>query len=67
MSGPLAFASALDRLWYAVYTVLETAIGIERTWNEGPWDESEISRIRETVGVYQLLDGLGRVVLIGHA
>ena len=59
--------SVLDLLWYAVYTVLETAIGIERRWNEGPWDESEISRIRETVGVYQLLDGLGRVVLIGHA
>jgi len=47
--------------------MLETAIGIERRWNEGPWDESEISRIRETGGVYQLLDGLGMVVFIGHA
>lgn len=63
----MAFASALDRLWYAVYTVLETARGIERRWNEGPWDESEISRIPETVGVYELLDGRGKVIYTGHA
>lgn len=63
----MAFVSTLDRLWYAVHGMLETAIGIERRWNEGPWDESEISQIRETVGVYQLLDGLGRVVFISHS
>jgi len=29
--------------------MLETARGIERGWNEGPWDEKEINLIPETV------------------
>jgi len=47
--------------------MIETALGIERRWNERPWGENEIILIPETVGVYELLDGRGQVIYIGHA
>lgn len=45
----MAFLSALDLLWHAVYTMPEAALGIERRRNERPWDEKEINLIPETV------------------
>jgi len=47
--------------------MLEAEGSVERRWNERAWEEREIHLIPETVGVYQLLDGLGRVLYVGWA
>ncbi len=47
--------------------MFETETGFEAKWGEGSWREEEISPIPGHVGVYQLVDGLGRVLYVGFA
>ena len=57
----------LEAAWYAISMMLETETGFDAKWSRGSWREEEIKLVPERVGVYQLVDALGRVLYVGFA
>jgi hypothetical protein len=45
----------------------EYETGVEASWHEGSWEESQIALVPEGIGVYQLLDAAGLVLYVGFA